>query len=457
MKGFVKKIHFVGIGGVGMSGIAQVLLNLGYTVSGSDLKETELTRRLVKAGAKIVIGHHGKNVKNADVVVTSTAVPESNPEVKAAQRHRIPVVARVEMLAELARLKRTIAVSGTHGKTTTTAMIGVAMQAAGMDPTVIVGGQVADLGSNAKLGLGDYLVAEADESDGSFLKLWPLATVVTNIDDDHLEHYGGFEQLKAAFKTHLDRLPFYGAAVLCVDDPELRRIAASLKRPVVSYGFRAGADWRGKRVRSKGGMRLEVFQGKKKVGSLRLKIAGRHNAQNALAAVAVAGYLGLDLKKVIKGLESFAGVGRRLELLGETHGVSFIDDYGHHPTEVRATLEAMRERFGRRRLVVLFQPHRFSRTKALHREFGKSFGAADCLFVADIYAAGEKPIKGVSAKLIVDAAKRDGVEAGTLPRAVDLACELRPGDVVLTLGAGDIWKVGMDLLRRLRSVTLSDA
>ncbi len=457
MKGFVKRIHFVGIGGVGMSGIAQVLLTLGYKVSGSDLKETELTKRLKKAGATVFCGHHADHVRDAEVIVTSTAVPVKNPEVKEARRLKIPVIARVEMLAELARLKRTIAVSGTHGKTTTTAMIGVAMQAAGLDPTVIVGGQVADLGSNAKHGVGEYLVAEADESDGSFLRLWPLATVVTNIDNDHLEHYGGFEELKQAFKTHLERLPFYGAAVLCVDDPELRAIARKLERPVVSYGFHASARWRGKRVKTSRGIRLEVYRDKKKLGSLHLTLAGRHNAQNALASIAVAGYLGLDLKKVFSALEDFTGVGRRLELLGETRGVMFIDDYGHHPTEVSATLQALREIVGRRRLVVLFQPHRFSRTKALSREFGESFGEADRLFVADVYAAGEKPIKGVDANLIVKSAKRSGVAAARLSRAVDLVRELRKGDVVVTLGAGDIWKMGMDLLRRLRSVTLTDA
>ncbi|PCI38005.1 MAG: UDP-N-acetylmuramate--L-alanine ligase [Elusimicrobia bacterium] len=457
MKGFVRHIHFVGIGGIGMSGIAQVLLNLGYRVSGSDLKGTELTRRLKKAGATVFEGHHARNVRGAEVVVTSTAIGGKNPEVKEARRQRIPVIKRVEMLAELARLKRTIAVTGTHGKTTTTAMIGVAMQGAGLDPTVIVGGQVADLGSNAKLGLGDYLVAEADESDGSFLRLWPLVTVVTNIDNDHLEHYGGFEELKRAFKTHLERLPFYGAAVLCVDDPELKRIAGDLERPVVSYGFSTGAQWRGVRKTSGTGMRLEITHAKKKVGSFRLKVAGKHNAQNALAAVAVAGYLGLDLKKVFRALESFSGVGRRLEKLGETHGVVFIDDYGHHPTEVRATLSAVRELYGRRRVVVLFQPHRYSRTKALYREFGKSFAAADLVLIADVYGAGEKPMRGVDAGLIVKAAKKAGVSAARLPRVVDLVRELRPGDVVLTLGAGDIWKTGMDLLRRLGSVTLSEA
>jgi UDP-N-acetylmuramate--alanine ligase len=458
MKGFVRRIHFVGIGGVGMSGIARVLLNLGYSVSGSDLKETELTRRLRDAGAEVRIGHRKENAARAEVVVTSTAVPASNPEVKEARRRGVPVVARVEMLAELARLKRTIAVSGTHGKTTTTAMIGVAMQAAGEDPTVIVGGQVAALsGSNAKLGLGEYLVAEADESDGSFLRLWPLATVVTNIDDDHLEHYGGFKELKRAFESHLSRLPFYGAAVLCFDDPELKRIASRLERPVVSYGFSRDAEWNGKVVRSKGAQALEIRRGGRKVGRMRLKLSGRHNAQNALAAVAVCGFLGLHLKKAMKGLEDFAGVGRRLETLGEARGISFIDDYGHHPTEVRATLQALREKFGKRRLVVLFQPHRYSRTKALYREFGKSFQKADRLFVADVYAAGEKPIRGVTSKLVVDAAKRSGVDAARLTRAVDLVRELRPGDVVLTLGAGDIWKVGMDLLRRCGGVTLSDA
>jgi len=287
--------------------------------------------------------------------------------------------------------------------------------------------------------------------------LWPLVAVVTNIDDDHLEHYGGLPQLKKAFETHLRRLPFYGAAILCFDDPELRRMARRLTSPVVSYGFNIGSLWRGRRLRTKTGSVLEIRRKGKKVGRLRLKVAGRHNAQNALAAVAVAGFLGLELKRVFAGLESFTGVGRRMESLGEANGVAFVDDYGHHPTEVRATLDAMRERFGRRRLVVLFQPHRFSRTKALHRAFGKSFSRADRLFVADIYAAGEKPIAGVKSKLIIDAAKRAGVDAAPLGRAIELVRELRAGDVVLTLGAGDIWKTGMDLMRRFGGVTLSDA
>ncbi|MFH1723610.1 MAG: UDP-N-acetylmuramate--L-alanine ligase [Elusimicrobiota bacterium] len=506
MMDFVRRIHFVGIGGVGMSGIAQVLLNLGYSVSGSDLKATELTRRLAAAGAEVRIGHRAANIRGAEVVVISTAVPPSNPEVAAARAAGIPVARRVELLAEIARLKKTITVSGTHGKTTTTAMAAMALQAAGADPTVIVGGQVANLeaesprprtaggsrsrhelpvgGTNARVGLGEYLVAEADESDGSFLKLYPLVAVVTNIDDDHLEHYGGFSALKKAFLEHLHHLPFYGTAVLCADDPVLRGLMGRVRRPVVTYGLapgsgsgrRAGtrggaADWCGVVLPAAGkgglgaGTRMAVYHQGRKKGVLKLRVAGRHNALNALAAVAVGGFLGLDLRKVFRGLSSFSGVGRRMERLGEAGGIDFIDDYGHHPTEVRATLEALagtsarrgpaagRRWAGKRRIVAVFQPHRYSRTKALHRAFGPAVRKADAVYVMDIYPAGERPIPGVTSKLILDAVRRAGVPAYPFTRPVDLVRELREGDVVLTLGAGDVWKVGMDLLRRLQSRT----
>ncbi len=459
MKGFVRRVHFVGIGGVGMSGIAQVLLNLGFEVSGSDLKETEVTRRLAQAGAKVFLGHKASAVGKAQVVVISSAVSPSNPEVAASRKLGIPVVARAEMLAELARLKKTVTVSGSHGKTTTTSMVAMALSAAGADPTMIIGGQLANIGSNARLGTGEYLVAEADESDGSFLRLLPLAAVVTNIDSDHLDFYGDMERLKAAFLEHLHRLPFYGAAVLCADDPVLGGLIRKVQRPIITYGL-GPAEWSAEVSESSsegllGGVRLRVRHRGKPAGAFRLRVPGRHNASNALAAVAVGAYLGLDLKRVFQGLEEFRGVGRRLERLGEAQGVAFIDDYGHHPTEIRATLKALRSAAPRRRIVALFQPHRFSRTQLLHREFGPALKAASKVFVMEVYPAGEAPIPGVDSGLILKSARKAGVDARPFSRAVDLVRELRAGDIVLTLGAGDVWKVGLDLLRRLESSLLS--
>ena len=465
MRQFVSRIHFVGIGGVGMSGIAQVLLNLGFRVSGSDLKETELTRRLRRAGAAVRIGHRAANAAGAEVVVTSTAVAADNPEVRAARARGVPVVPRAAMLAELARLKKTVTVAGSHGKTTTTAMTAMALQAAGADPTVIVGGQVANLGGGtARLGMGDYLVAEADESDGSFLSLFPLVAVVTNVDDDHLDHYGTMERLKAAFREHLRRLPFYGLAVVCADDPNARALAKTAERPVATYGLSAAADWTGRllavppRLSSRVATRLAVRHGGRRWGVLDLRVPGRHNALNALAAVAAADFLGMAPRKVAKGLAEFRGVGRRLERLGSARGILFVDDYGHHPTEVRATVAAIRGSYAKgRRLVVVFQPHRYTRTRQLHREFGPALRGADAAYVLPVYAAGEKPIAGISSALIVASARRAGVKARPFTRALDLACELAEGDVVLTLGAGDVWRVGHDLLKRLESGTLSNA
>jgi UDP-N-acetylmuramate--alanine ligase len=451
MQDFVKRVHFVGIGGVGMSGIAQVLLNLGFKVSGSDLKMTELTRRLKAAGARVAVGHAAKNIRGAQVVVVSSAVGAHNPECVAARKAGIPVVQRAEMLAELARQKKTVTVSGTHGKTTTTAMSAIALEAVGADPTMVVGGQVAQIGSNARLGLGPYLVCEADESDGSFLRLPALVTVVTNIDSDHLDYYGGLPQLRQAFLSHIQSLPFYGTAVLCVDDPEVRKLLPKVTRPQATYGFRREAHWRGKRLADG---RLAVYRGSRKIGTLRLALPGRHNALNALAAIAVCGALGFSVKNALKALATFRGVGRRMESLGAAGGVEFYDDYGHHPTEVRATLQALRELFPKRRLHVFFQPHRYSRTKALHREFGPALKGADRLYVLPVYAAGEKQPRGVDAGLIVRAAKRSGIAAQEFTRVVDIVRELRKGDVVLTLGAGDVWKTGVDLKRRLGGSTL---
>ena len=465
MRQFISRVHFVGIGGVGMSGIAQVLLNLGFRVSGSDLKDTELTRRLRRAGARVFLGHKGPHAKGAEVVVTSSAVSDDNPEVRWARSRGVPVVPRVAMLAELARLKKTLTVAGSHGKTTTTAMAGMALQAAGLDPTIVVGGQVSGLhGGNARVGLGEYLVAEADESDGSFLSLFPLVAVVTNVDDDHLDHYGTMDRLKEAFREHLRRIPFYGLGIVCADDPNAAALACGADRPVVTYGLDRPADWRGRllpvpaRLAGRVAQRLEVRRQGRLWGTIDLRVPGRHNALNALAAAAASDFLGCSPARAARGLGEFRGVGRRLERLGSARGVDFVDDYGHHPTEIRATLAAMRASYAKgRRLVVVFQPHRYSRTRQLWRAFGPALKGADEALVLPIYPAGEKPLAGVSSELIVRSARKAGVNARPFSRAVDLACELGPGDVVLTLGAGDVWKVGADLLRRLEGGTLSNA
>ncbi len=451
MKSFVRRIHFVGIGGVGMSGIAEVLNNLGYAVSGSDVKSTETTRRLQAAGVRVYNGHTAAQAAGAQVVVVSSAIADNNPETAYARKRGVPVILRAQMLAELGRMKKTVTIAGSHGKTTTTSLVSMALKEAGAGPTMIIGGQLKNIGSNAKLGIGEYLVAEADESDGSFLFLTPLVAVVTNIDNDHMDHYKTMDALKDAFVAHLLRLPFYGAAVLCADDPVLASICPRVTRPVVTFGFAPGADWRALNVRlSKYGSACTVAHKGKPVLTLRLCVAGRHNVSNALAALAVGHFLGFDLKRLARGLADFKGVGRRMDRLGVAGGVEFVDDYGHHPTEVRVTLSAVSGLWKAKRVVVIFQPHRFSRTKLLAREFGTAFKGADLVWVTDIYAAGEKPLPGVTSKLIVDAIRRTGACAAPFPGALDAARDLRPGDVVLTLGAGDVWKIGEDLLRRRR-------
>jgi len=451
MRSFVKTIHFVGIGGVGMSGIAEVLNNLGYHVSGSDTKSTEITRRLQASGARVHEGHDAAYAKGAQVVVVSSAVAADNPELVYARKKGIPVVLRAQMLAELGRMKKTVTVAGSHGKTTTTSMVAMALRAAGADPTMIIGGQLKNIGSNAKLGIGEYLVAEADESDGSFLFLTPLVGVVTNIDDDHLDHYKTMDALKDAFVTHLARLPFYGAAILCADDAVLMSLRPRVTRPVVTYGLDHDADWRARGVRmTKDGSTCEVLHKGKRALTLRLNVPGRHNVSNAIGALAAGHFLGFDLKRLSRGLSEFRGVGRRLDRLGSAGGVEFVDDYGHHPTEVRVTLSAVAGLWKAGRLIVVFQPHRFSRTKSLAKDFGPAFKGADFVWVTDIYPAGEKPVRGVTSKLILDSLSKSGVKAAAFPGTLELAKQLRPSDVVLTLGAGDVWKVGEDLLRRRR-------
>lgn len=446
----IQRIHFVGIGGSGMSGIAEVLLNLGYKVSGSDLKETPVTKRLAKLGAKIFVGHEASNVEEAQVVVTSTAVASQNPEVLAARAKGVPVIPRIEMLAELARLKYTIAIAGTHGKTTTTSMVAFVLQSGGLDPTVVVGGRLKHIDSGALLGKGEYLVAEADESDGSFLKLSPALAVITNIDNDHLDYYGTFERICEAFVEYASRVPFYGCVIACLDDPHVRAHIGRMTRRVVTYGADLAAEFRAANVQvDPDGTWFEVFHKNNSLGKVRLRVPGRHNVLNALAAVAIGHELNIPFTKVAEGLGLFDGVGRRMELKGEKDGITVIDDYGHHPTEIRATLSGLRERYPSRRLVVLFQPHRYSRTQALWADFANCFRNADKVFILDIYPAGEKPIEGVTSELILHEMRKTHPAASGLPspvRADTLRSLLESGDVVVTLGAGDVWKIGEELV-----------
>ncbi len=447
----IQRIHFVGIGGSGMSGIAEVLINLGYKVSGSDLKETEVTQRLKTLGASIFIGHQAPHMEGAHVVVTSTAVDSDNPEVVAAKAKGIPVIPRIEMLAEIARLKYTIAIAGTHGKTTTTSMVAAVLQAGGLDPTVIVGGRLKHLNSGARMGQGDYLVAEADESDGSFLKLSPALAVITNIDNDHLDYYKTFDKICEAFVTYANHVPFYGCTIVCLDDPQVREQLPKMTRRIVTYGTDAAAKYRAKGITvDTGGTSFEVTEGDKSLGRIRLVVPGKHNVLNALAAVIIGQELGIAFTQIAQGLEGFEGVGRRLEMKGETHGITVIDDYGHHPTEVKATIAALRERYANRRLVVVFQPHRFTRTQSLFKEFAESFKDADQVYLMDIYPAGEKSIKGVSSELILKPLQKNHRAAHALAPTVtpeQFREKLASGDVVLTLGAGDVWKWGEQLLQ----------
>ena len=447
-----RRLHFVGIGGSGMSGIAEVLINLGYPVSGSDLAASPLTSRLKRLGAEVHIGHDAELVRDADVVVVSSAVKEDNPEVIEARRRQIPVIPRAEMLAELMRLKHGIAVAGSHGKTTTTGMVAEVLGHGGLDPTVVIGGRVGSLRSGAKLGRGELMVAEADESDGSFLKVKPTIAVVTNIDREHLDHYGEMDQLREAFVQFLSRVPFYGAAVVCLDDREVREILPRIDRRVITYGTSGDAELRATGVELSGfGARYTAFAHGDELGRVELRVPGRHSVYNSLAALAVGLELDVPFADIVAALAGFRGVDRRMQLRGEVGGAKVLDDYGHHPTEIRCTLEAIREGFGCR-TVVVFQPHRYSRTRHLLEEFGACFELADQVIVSEIYAAGEPPIPGLSGSSIADALKRHGHAAviyePDLARIPQLALELlRPGDILLTLGAGDVWKVGDALVR----------
>jgi len=447
------KVHFVGIGGIGMSGIAELLLNLGYGVSGSDLKESEITRRLASLGGTIAIGHRAENVgPDVDVVVTSSAVRRAtNPEAVAARDRGIPVIPRAEMLAELMRLKEGVAIAGSHGKTTTTSLIATVMAHAGVDPTVVVGGKLNALGSNAKLGKGELMVVEADESDGSFLRLTPTIAVITNVDAEHLDYYGTVEALQQAFVDFADRVPFYGLAVLCLDHPVVQHLIPRLTKRHVTYGISPQADWRADDVQ------LAAFQARFTVsyrgvrqGEVTLKMVGAHNVLNALACCAVARELGIPFATTVEALGSFQGVQRRFTVRGEAKGITVVDDYGHHPAEIRATLAGARASFPHRRIVCAFQPHRYTRTRDLMAEFATAFNDADALVLTEIYPAGEDPIPGVSGARLHEAVKACGHRDASFAERPELAQRLRdrvlPGDLVLTLGAGDITHVGEDLL-----------
>jgi len=450
----IQNIHFIGIGGSGMSGIAEVLLNLGYTVTGSDMVETEITKRLQGLGGRIYIGHSQKNIEDADVVVYSSAVSKENPEVLSAKEKRIPIIPRAEMLAELMRLKYGIAVAGAHGKTTTTSMISIVLSTAGLDPTVVIGGRFNDIGSNARLGSSEYLVAESDESDGSFLKLSPIIAVVTNIDEEHLDYYQDISQIKDTFLQFMNKVPFYGSVILCLDNENLQAVIDKIERRVITYGLTKEAQIRAEDILFDGFSSefTVIFEGNT-LGRIRLKVPGIHYVSNALAAVAVGLDLEIEFEKILDALGAYSGVQRRFQITGEANGVTIIDDYAHHPTEIAATLVAIKST--KRRVVAVFQPHRYTRTKALSKGFGQCFNDADMVIVTNIYGAGEKPIEGVDASLVV----KSLVEAGhsrviflqTFEEIIDFLHRfICPQDVVVTLGAGNIWKVGKRLWEELR-------
>jgi len=447
-RGKVRTVHFVGIGGIGMSGIAEVLLNIGYQITGSDLRAGQSVQRLRTLGAVVHIGHAETNIGEADVVVRSTAVGFENPEVREASRRGVPVIRRAEMLAELMRLKYGIAVAGTHGKTTTTSMLATCCAAGGLDPTVVIGGRLDSLGgTNARLGSGDYLVAEADESDGSFMHLAPTVALVTNIDPEHLDHYGSVASLEETFASFVNKVPFYGFAVLCVDHPRVQALLPSIRRRVVTYGAASQADYRVRSI-SHDGMttRFTLACREERLGEVTLGMPGRHNVQNAVGAIAAAMELSIPFETVRDALHGFSGVQRRFTRVGETDGVLYIDDYGHHPVEIEATLSAASEAFPERRVVAVVQPHRYSRVRDLWQDFCGCYNHADRVLVCPVYAAGEEPIDGVDHERLADAIRERG-HRGVEPVASleDAARWLRehnaPGDVVITLGAGSVNQV----------------
>ncbi|HLA11319.1 MAG TPA: UDP-N-acetylmuramate--L-alanine ligase [Pyrinomonadaceae bacterium] len=454
----IQHVHFVGIGGIGMSGIAEVLINLGFRVSGSDIKRSGVTDRLQEMGVEFTEGHAAENVGDADVVVRSTAVRDDNPEIIEAHRRSVPVIPRAEMLAELMRLKpHSVAVAGSHGKTTTTSMVATVLGHAGLDPTIVVGGVVGAFGSNAHLGTSDLMVVEADESDRSFLMLTPTIAVVTNIDREHMDYYNDMDDVRTCFTNFVNKVPFYGASVLCLDDPNVQAIIPSVERRRLTYGLSAQADVsaHGIRYDQNFGSKFTVQRGSEVVGEINLHVPGLHNVYNALAAITVGFELEVSFRQIADALASFSGAGRRFQFRGEEEGILVVDDYGHHPTEIKATLAAAKIGSGGRHIVVLFQPHRYSRTHDLMEEFARSFNNADTLLVTDIYPASEEPIEGVNAEALTNAVKRFGHKDARYIGALDQAAStlreiVKPGDLVITLGAGTVNRVSEQLLTLLR-------
>jgi UDP-N-acetylmuramate--alanine ligase len=461
----IQQVHFVGIGGIGMSGIAEVLLNLGYKVSGSDLKSSAVTQRLAGLGAAIFEGHRAENIAGAEVVVTSSAIATDNPEVLEAHKLHVPVIGRAEMLAELMRLKYGIAIAGMHGKTTTTSMIAAVLAGGGLDPTVVVGGRVDAMGSNARLGKSHYLVAEADESDRSFLKLSPILSVVTNIDREHMDCYRNMRDVKKTFLEFMDRVPFYGMVVVCNDDPMLRRLLPQVQRRTVSYGTKRGSDFLIKLEANSGApgnvgsdgqplIRFRVSYRKRDLGEFTLHVPGVHNILNATAAIAVGVGLDIPVDAIRTGLDQFRGVDRRFQLRGRAAGVSVIDDYGHHPTEIKATLAAAKQ-CGFRKVHVIFQPHRYTRTRDLIEDFATAFGDADSLFVLDVYAASEKLIEGISGEVLAQTIREKGGRSAQYVNsfadaASSAVAGAEDGDMILTLGAGSVSQLGPMILEKLK-------
>ncbi len=455
-----QQLHFTGIGGIGMSGIAELLLNLGYQITGSDVKLSPVTERLQSLGAKVYEGHAAENVAGAKVLVVTSAVDAQNPELIEARRLGIPIIPRGELLAELMRLKYGIAVAGSHGKTTTTSMIATILAHAGLDPTVVVGGRVATMGgSNARLGKSNFLVAESDESDGSFLKLSPILAIVTNIDREHLDHYADIEQIRAAFTDFVNKVPFYGAAIVCLDDDNVQQILPNVRRRIITYGM--GAQAMLVIAHASCGHLSSTFRlrfGDTDLGEFHLGVPGVHNVRNATAAIAIGLELGIDVDAIREGLAKFAGVDRRFQQRGQEKGITVIDDYGHHPTEIRATLAAARD-CSYSRIHAIFQPHRYTRTMHLMDDFARSFHSADHVYLLDIYAASEKPIDGVTSRVLAEKMAGFGHRsvhyAGTVDCAIDMvAANATAGDVVMTLGAGNVWQAGDKLLQKLQGAAL---
>lgn len=452
----IKRLHFVGIGGIGMSGIAELLLRMGYEVSGSDIKRTHITERLERLGARIWYGHSEEHILKADIVVYSNAIPPSNPELKEASRRKLPIIPRAEMLGEIMRMMRySIGVAGTHGKTTTTSMIGAVLTEGGLDPTLIVGGRVKSIGSNARLGGGDYLVAEADEFGRSFLRLAPTVAVITTLEAEHLDCYRDLDEIKDAFVEYANKVPFYGWVVACLDEEGVQDILPRVERPLITYGLSAQADVRAEDVEFSGmGSSFRVVVEGERMGEVRLRVPGLHNIKNSLAAVSVGLALELPFGAISEALGKFSGVHRRFEVKGEVGEVLVVDDYAHHPSEIRVTLQAARL-LRRGRILAIFQPHLYTRTRDFAGSFGRSFLESDVLVVTDVYPAREEPIPGVTGELVADAARKVGHREVYYVEEEDGVAELvaglvRPGDVVITMGAGDIWKVGEELLELLR-------